>query len=157
MKKIAALCPMAVFAISLLSAQDSSIAGESEKLTANMTGQGFTCRVEKTGKASEQFELKLTMNKNILYYLAIVTGHGETIVHPSAVTLINQNKKVIPLEIQNREFGSAVLLHPLTDGTKTIKVRMQRKTDYSVTVCTNKASLYHSEQKNSPLDDHSHF
>lgn len=146
------------FSLTLLYAtQVTIIEAESQKIAENLTGRGFTCRDNVASGSGEKFDIKMAMDKNTLYYVAIITGRGETVIHPQSITLVNQNKKAIPLELQNTVFGSEVKLHPLTNGNKEIRVILKQKTPYSVTICTNTASLYHTEQKNSPLDDHGHF
>ncbi len=157
MRISAALCALLLSGFAMTGAQETIIETQVRKLSAKMTAQGFICRAEKNGQGATKVELKMQMSKAVLYYIAVVTGEGETVVHPASVTLVNQNKKVIPLEAQSLEFGSALQLHPLSDGLKTLKFEMKRKTDYALAVCTNTASLYHTDQKNSPLDDHTHF
>lgn len=137
--------------------QVTVIDGEAQKINETMTGKGFICRDKVAGGNGEKFEIKMAMDKDVLYYLAVITGRGETVIHPKSVTLLNQNKKVITLDWQNTPFGSEVVLHPLTNGNKEIRVVLKQKTDYSVSICTHTASLFHTEQKNSPLDDHGHF
>ena len=157
MKITPALCVLLLSGLAIAGAQQTTIDAEIGKLSAKMSSQGFICRTEKAGQGAAKIEVKMQMSKDVLYYVAMVTGEGETAVHPASVTLVNQNKKVIPLEAQSLEFGSVLQLHPLTDGPKTLRFLMKRKTDYALAVCTNTASLYHTEQKNSPLDDHAHF
>ncbi|MFO1470423.1 MAG: hypothetical protein U1F27_05220 [Turneriella sp.] len=157
MKITQALTVLILSGLAIASAQQTSIDAEVGKLSAKMSSQGFVCRTEKTGHGAAKIEVKMQMSKDVLYYIAVVTGKGETAVHPASVTLVNQNKKAIPLEAQSLEFGSALQLHPLTDGMKTLKFVMKRKTNYALAICTNTAALYHTDQKNSPLDDHAHF
>ncbi len=151
------LCALFLAGFAMSGAQETAIDAAVSKISAKMTAQGFICRTEKTGQGAAKVEVKMQMSKDVLYYVAVVTGEGEAAVHPTSVTLVNQNKKVIPLEAQSLQFGSALQLHPLTDGTKTLKFVMKRKTNYALAVCTNTAALYHTDQKNSPLDDHAHF
>lgn len=151
------LCAVFLTGFATTGAQETAIETAVSKISARMTAQGFVCRTEKTGQGAAKIEVKMQMSKDVLYYIAVVTGEGEYAVHPASVTLGNQNKKVIPLEAQSLEFGSALQLHPLTDGIKTLRFVMKRKTNYALAVCTNTAALYHTDQKNSPLDDHTHF
>lgn len=151
------LCALFLTGFAVTGAQETAIDAGVSKISARMTAQGFICRTEKTGQGAIKIEMNMQMSKDVLYYVAVVTGEGEAAVHPTSVTLVNQNKKVIPLEAQSLEFGSALQLHPLTDGAKTLRFVMKRKTSYALAICTNTAALYHTDQKNSPLDDHAHF
>lgn len=157
MRRYFAICAVFLSGFAMTGAQETAIESEVRKVSAAMTAKGFICRTEKTGRAADKIEIKMRMSKDVLYYFAVVTGQGEATAHAASATLINQDKKVIPLAVQNMEFGSVLQLHPLSNGMKTLKFALQLKTDYALAVCTNKASLYHTEQKNSPLDDHSHF
>lgn len=157
MRKYPAICALFLSGFAMTGAQETAIETEVRKVTTAMTAKGFVCRTEKTGQAADKIEIKMRMSKDILYYFAIVTGQGEATAHAASATLINQDKKVIPLTVQNMEFGSVLQLHPLSHGMKTLKFALKPKTDYALAVCTNTASLFHTDQKNSPLDDHTHF
>ena len=152
-----AICALFLSVFAVTGAQETAIETEVRKVTTAMTSKGFVCRTEKNGQAAEKIDIKMRMSKDVLYYFAVVTGQGEATAHAASATLINQDKKVIPLTVQNMEFGSILQLHPLSNGMKTLKFTLQPKTDYALAVCTNTASLFHTDQKNSPLDDHSHF
>lgn len=102
-------------------------------------------------------DVPIDMDKNILYHIAIVTGRGEKTVHPTSVTLINQDKKNIRLIAQNTIFGAELKLHPVTTGQKTLKIQFSAKTDYSLVLCANYATLYHTDEKNPTISDHAPF
>lgn len=97
------------------------------------------------------------MDKNILYYIAVVTGCGEKAVRVKSATLVNEERMNFRIEVQNTVFGSEFRLHPLITGPKTLKFELDQRSSYSVVVCANYASLFHTGEKDKTIDDHGHF
>jgi hypothetical protein len=137
--------------------QETVIVREARLYGERALAQGYQCRTQVHPAAGKNFDVPLELDKNLLYKIALVTGYGEKAMHPSRVTLITQENKSIPLEFQNTPFGSELKLHPLSTGQKILKFDMTAKTEYSVVVCANYASLYHTGEKDRVIDDHSHF
>ena len=143
--------------VALHAAEENVIVREARQFGERAIAQGFQCRTEVHPTQGQKFAVTFAMDKNLLYYVAIVTGYGEKAVHPARITLINQEKKSFALDFQNTTFGSELKLHPVSSGVKTLKIEMTAKTVYSVVVCANYASLYHTGEKDPVVNDHSHF
>ncbi|MBN8221856.1 MAG: hypothetical protein J0L53_13100 [Spirochaetes bacterium] len=137
--------------------QETVIESEARQFGERAIARGFQCRTEIHRRSGQNFDILLDMDKDILYHIAIVTGRGEKTIHPANVTLINQDKKLIRIDAQNTIFGAELKLHPVTTGQKTLKVQFTGKTDYSLVLCANYASLYHTGEKDPTVSDHSHF
>ncbi len=144
-------------ALFLHATQETIIESEARQFGERAITRGFQCRTEVHRKSGLNFDVPIEMDKNILYHIAIVTGRGENTIHPVSVALINQDKKTIRIDTQNTIFGAELKLHPVTTGRKTLKVQFSGKTDYSLVLCANYASLYHTGEKDAAATDHSHF
>lgn len=151
---IALLMPGVVI---LHATQETIIVREARLFGERAIAQGFQCRTQIHPTQGQKFDVSFEMDKNLLYRIGIITGHGEKAVHPSRMTLVDQEKKTSPVEFQNTTFGSELKLHPLSTGQKTLKIEMAAKTTYSVVVCAHYASLYHTGEKDPVVNDHSHF
>ncbi len=141
----------------LFAMQETVIQAEARQFGERAQAQGFQCRTELHQASGKAFEARFTMNKDILYYLAVVTGRGEKVAHVKSLTLVNHEKRVVRLDVQSTVFGSEVQLRPFITGEKTLKFELDKKSDYSLVVCANYASLYHTGEKDKMIDDHSHF
>lgn len=137
--------------------QETVVVREARLFGERAQASGFQCRTQIHPTAGKNFDIILQLDKDLLYRIGVVTGSGEKAVHPTRITMIDQDKKSMPLEFQNTTFGSELKLHPLTTGQKTLKLEMAAKTDYSIVVCANYGSLYHTGEKDKVIDDHSHF
>lgn len=144
-------------ALTLQATQATVIESEARQFGERALAQGYQCRTEIHRTRGKTFELKTPMDKNILYYIAVVTGRGEKTAHVKTATLVNEQRMNIKLEVQNTVFGSEVRLHPLVTGPKTLRFELASLSDYSVVLCANYASLYHTGEKDKLIDDHSHF
>lgn len=144
-------------AVLLHATQETVIESEARQFGERAIARGFQCRTEIHRRSGANFDVALDMDKNILYHIAIVTGRGEKTIHPANVSLINQDKKTIRIDAQNTTFGAELKLHPVTTGQKTLKVQFTGKTDYSLVLCANYASLYHTGEKDAAASDHGHF
>ncbi len=152
-----ALVVTLVAAVVVHATQETVIQSEARQFGERAIAQGFQCRTEIHESRGKVFEVKAPMDKNILYYVAIVTGRGEKSAHVKSATLVNEQRMNIKLEIQNTIFGSEVKLHPLVTGPKILKFELDSVSSYSVVLCANYASLYHTGEKDKMIDDHSHF
>lgn len=153
----AVLLATACSGLLLHATQETVIESEARQFGERAIARGFQCRTEVHRRSGQGFEVTLEMDKNILYHLALVTGRGEKVIHPAKVTLVNQDKKTIRLDFQNTTFGAELKLHPVTTGQKTLNFKLSNKTDYSLVVCANYASLYHTGEKDTVATDHAHF
>ncbi|AFM11672.1 hypothetical protein [Turneriella parva] len=141
----------------LLATQETVIQSEARQFGERAIAKGYQCRTEVHQTAGKAFEVKMPMDKNILYYIAVVTGRGERTAHVKTATLVNEERMNIRIEVQNTIFGSELKLHPLVTGQKTLKFELDAKSNYSVVLCANYASLFHTGEKDPVVDDHSHF
>lgn len=137
--------------------QETVIESEARQFGERAIARGFQCRTEIHRRSGANFDILLDMDKDILYHIAIVTGRGEKTIHPANVILINQDKKTFRIDAQNTIFGAELKMHPVTTGQKTLKIQFTGKTDYSLVLCANYASLYHTGEKDPTASDHSHF
>lgn len=145
----------ATFAI--YAVQELIVVREARLFGERAQAKGFHCRTEVHPTLGKNFAITLETDKNLLYHIGVLTGYGEKAVHPSKITLIDQAGKSIPVEFQNTPFGSELKLHPLSNGQKQLQFDMSTKTTYSVVICANYSSLYHTDEKDRVIDDHSHF
>lgn len=141
----------------LLATQETVIQSEARQFGERAIAKGYQCRTEVHQTTGKAFEVKMPMDKNILYHIAVVTGRGEKSAHVKSAILVNEERMNIRIEVQNTIFGSEVKLHPLVTGQKTLKFELDQKSSYSVVVCANYASLFHTGEKEKMVDDHSHF
>jgi hypothetical protein len=141
----------------LMATQETVIQSEARQFGERAIAKGYQCRTEVHQTTGKAFEVKMPMDKNILYHIAVVTGRGEKSAHVKTATLVNEERMNIRIEVQNTIFGSEVKLHPLVTGQKTLKFELDQKSNYSVVVCANYASLFHTGEKDKVIDDHSHF
>jgi hypothetical protein len=141
----------------LMATQENVIQSEALQFGERAIARGYQCRTEVHQTRGKAFELKTPMDKNILYHIAVVTGRGEKAAHVKSAILVNEQRMNIKLEVQNTVFGSEIKLHPLVTGPKTLKFELNAVSDYSVVLCANYASLYHTGEKDKVIDDHSHF
>lgn len=154
------LSTILVFAASAFvvhASQESIIARQARLFGERAQAKGFQCRTQVHTTTGKNIDVSLELDKNLLYRIGLITGSGEKVIHPMRVTLINEAKKGIPVEHQNTNFGSELTLHPLSTGEKILKFELSSKSDYSIVVCANYASLYHTGEKDRVIDDHSHF
>lgn len=141
----------------LQATQETIIQSEARKFGERAIAKGYQCRTEVHQTTGKAFEVKIPMNKDILYHIAVVTGRGEKSPHVKSAMLVNEERMNIKIEVQNTIFGSEVKLHPLVTGSKTLKFDLDTKSNYSVVVCANYASLFHTGEKDKVVDDHGHF
>ncbi len=141
----------------LQATQETIIQSEARHFGERAIAKGYQCRTEIHQTAGKAFEVQMPMDKNILYYIAVVTGRGEKTAHVKSAILVNEERMNIRIEVQNTIFGSELKLHPLVTGQKTLKFELDSKSNYSVVLCANHASLFHTGEKDPVVDDHSHF
>lgn len=141
----------------LQATQETVIQSEARQFGERAIAKGYQCRTEVHQTTGKAFEVKVAMDKNILYHIAVVTGRGEKSAHVKSAILVNEERMNIRIEVQNTIFGSELKMHPLVTGPKTLKFELDAKSSYSVVVCANYASLYHTGEKDKMIDDHSHF
>jgi len=141
----------------LQATQETVIQIEARQFGERAIAKGYQCRTEVHQTTGKLFEVKMPMDKNILYHIAVVTGRGEKSAHIKSAILVNEERMNIKIEVQNTIFGSELKMHPLVTGPKTLKFELDAKSSYSVVVCANYASLFHTEEKDRVIDDHSHF
>lgn len=141
----------------LQATQETIIQSEARQFGERAIAKGYQCRTEIHQTMGKAFEVQVAMDKNILYHIAVVTGRGEKSAHVKTAVLVNEERMNINIQVQNTIFGSEVKLHPLVSGKKTLKFELDQKSSYSVVVCANYASLFHTGEKDKVVDDHGHF
>jgi hypothetical protein len=137
--------------------QETILVREARLFGERAIAQGFQCRTQVHSTSGKKFEVAFDMDENLLYHIAIVTGYGEKAAHPRDIMLVDERQRSIKLEFQNTTFGSELKFHPLSTGAKVLQFAMPAKTDYTVVVCANYGSLYHTGEKDPVFDNHGHF
>lgn len=137
--------------------QETVIQSEARQFGERAIAKGYQCRTQIHQTRGRAVEVNVPMDKDILYHIAVVTGRGEKTAHVKSAVLVNEQRMNIKLEVQNTVFGSEIKLHPLVTGPKKLKFELDSQSYYSVVLCANYASLFHTGEKDKVIDDHSHF
>ncbi len=137
--------------------QQTLIDSEDARIRARMTGKGFVCRENPPQGNGEKFETRIPMTKHTIYYMALITGRGESAARTKALTLINQRKSVKKLEFQNTPFGTELSIKPNSEGEKLMIFELTKKSDYRFTLCTIQASIYRIGDGMPAIQDYGNF
>lgn len=157
MRNIFVTCLALLGAVIIHADQQTLIDSEDTRIRARMTAKGFTCRENPPQGNGEKFETRIAMAKHTIYYMALITGRGESAARTKALTLINQRKSVKKLEYQNTPFGTELSIKPNSEGEKLLKFELTKKSDYRFTLCVVQASIYRVDDGMPAVQDYGSF